>query len=288
MSARDPDRSYITWRPTKRIAAKLKPVQGVLATYHDHLPMTVRQIFYVMVARLVIEKSLSEYRNLAYLLRKARRARLLPFEAIHDQGSVLPHSLNGWDGAGDLSRLIRHIVQNFDLDLQLGHDRRLVVWCEAAGMLAQWERAADPYGGHVVSSGGFDSLSDKWRFAQLVRDANARFEVLHIGDLDRHGESIFDVLAEDVKAFNGYRRVTFTRLAVTEAQVHELGLESAVENELIVQAEAIPPDVLAQLVDEAIRERINLDLMAEVERRSATICADCEAALRAAELWAAP
>ena len=90
------DRGYITWRPIARISAKLDAVQDVLATYHDHLPMTVRQIFYVLVARLVIQKTALEYRNLAYVLRKARRARIIPFEAIHDQGSTLPRA--SWAG----------------------------------------------------------------------------------------------------------------------------------------------------------------------------------------------
>lgn len=111
MTTRDSDRGYIDWRPTRRISAKLEGVQQVLATYHDHLPMTVRQIFYVLVARLVIQKTQLEYRNLAYLLRKARRARIIPFEHIHDQGSVLPHSLTGWNGLGDLATLVRHIVE---------------------------------------------------------------------------------------------------------------------------------------------------------------------------------
>jgi hypothetical protein len=288
MSARDPDRGYIDWRPSRRISAKLDAVQAVLATYHEQLPLTVRQIFYVLVARMVIEKTQLEYRNLAYLLRKARRARVIPFQHIHDQGSVLPHSLLGYDSARDLAWSVRDEVERFDLDPQLEQWRRLVVWCEAAGMLAQLRRVCAPYGVHVVSGGGFDSCTDKWQFAQLVKEARCKVQVLHIGDLDRHGESIFEVLAEDVQAFDGYRSVDFVRLAVTEKQVHDLELVSSADDELIVQAEAIPPDILADLVDEAIRERLDLDLMAKVRERSAQIRADFEAKFRTAGLWGAP
>jgi hypothetical protein len=112
--------------------------------------------------------------------------------------------------------------------------------------------------------------------------------VLHIGDLDRHGESIFDVLAEDVQAFDGRHNVDFVRLAVTEAQVHELGLASSVDDELVVQAEAIPPDQLARILDDAIRAELDFALMAEVAERSAGIRADYEAALRRAGLWGNP
>jgi hypothetical protein len=286
MSASDPDRGYIDWRPQKRSRAKLEAVLSVLTTYHDQLPLTVRQIFYILVAGLVIKKTKNEYDNLAYLLRKARRARLIPFAHIHDQGSVLPYSLNGWDHANDLSGLIQGVVANFKLDPQLGQWRRLVVWCEAAGMLAQLRRVCDPYGVHVISGGGLDSVSDKWRFTQLV--ANAQFEVLHIGDLDRHGEDIFTALAEDVQAFDGYKNVDFVRLAVTEEQVADLRLISSVDDELVIQAEAIPPDVLARIVDEAIRERLDLDLIAAVAERSAQIRAEFEAKVRTAGLWGAP
>jgi hypothetical protein len=260
----------------------------VLATYHDQLPLTVRQIFYILVAQLVIEKTKGEYGQLAYLLRRARRARVIPFEHIHDQGTTLPTSLVGYDDADDLAWEIQWQVEDFHLDRMLEQERILVLWCEAAGMLAQLRRVAEPYGVHVIAGGGFDSLSDKWQFAQLVRKTRRPVRVLHIGDLDFHGEAIFDVLAQDVQAFDGYKNVDFVRLAVTEQQVAELGLVSSFEDELVVQAEAIPPDVLARIVNEAIRERLDLELMAEVAARSAKIRADYETKLRDAGLWGAP
>jgi hypothetical protein len=75
------------------------------------------------------------------------------------------------------------------------------------------------------------------------------------------------------------------RLAVTPEQVDELGLESSLEDELVVQAEAIPPDVLAQILDTAIRERLDLDQMARVAEQSATIRADFEVRVKSARLW---
>jgi hypothetical protein len=60
---------------------------------------------------------------------------------------------------------------------------------------------------------------------------------------------------------------------------------SSFEDELVVQAEAIPPDVLASILSTAIRAELDLDLMAEVAEQSAAIRADFEARLRAARLW---
>jgi hypothetical protein len=35
------DRGYISWRPSRRIEAKLEAVLEVLATYHDQPPMAL-------------------------------------------------------------------------------------------------------------------------------------------------------------------------------------------------------------------------------------------------------
>jgi hypothetical protein len=288
MSPNGRDRGYITWRPTKRITAKLEAVEDVLTTYHEHLPMTVRQIFYVLVARLVIEKTALEYRNLAYVLRKARRARIIPFEHIHDQGSTLPQSLLGFEDESDLTWLIRHEVRSFDLDPLTAQPRPVILWCEAAGMLAQLKRVGAPYGVDAIAGGGFDSITDKWQIVQLVREAGRPFEVLHVGDLDQHGESIFEVLSEDVPAFDeGEGNVTFSRIAITPEQIALHDLPEDPDKPGVIQAEALPPNILAQIVDAAIRERLDLELVDGTRRRSAAIRADFEARLRDAGMWGA-
>jgi hypothetical protein len=184
--------------------------------------------------------------------------------------------------------LLRATVRRFDLDPQQGQTRRLVTWCEAAGMLAQLERVARPYGVHVISGGGFDSLTDKWQFVRLVGDLSdeeSAVEVLHIGDLDRHGQDIFTALAEDVQAFAGNGRIGFTRLAITPEQVTLHNLPTDPDQPDVVQAEALPPDVLATILDTAIRERLDPLMLDLVRQRSAAIRDDFEAKLRGAGLW---
>jgi hypothetical protein len=275
---------FSDWRPHRRVQAKLDQILAILAEYDRQLPLTLRQLFYILVARLIIAKTVAEYKKLGYMLRRARRARIVPFEHIHDSGTTLPHSLVGYDNANDLGWSLRWRVRNFELDRMLGQPRRLVLWCEAAGMVAQLERVGEPYDVKVISGGGFDSLTDKWQFAQLVRKAHQPVLVLHIGDLDRSGEDIFEALSRDVEAFDSNGRVNFARLAVTEQQVSELDLQSSVEDELVVQAEAIPPDVLADIVDDALRAELDLNLMAKVEERSAAIRAEFDRKLAEASL----
>lgn len=97
------------------------------------------------------------------------------------------------------------------------------------------------------------------------------------------------VLSEDVCAFDEFEgNVSFSRVAITREQVALYDLPTDPDHADVVQAEALPPDVLAEIVDDAIRERLDLDLLAATKKRSAAIRADFEAKLRAAGLWGTP
>ena len=134
-------------------------------------------------------------------------------------------------------------------------------------MVPQIERIADPYGISVQSAGGFDSLTCKHDLALKLGEWPA-VEILHIGDYDPSGAHIFSSLAEDVQALardlGKAGKLMFSRLVVTRRQIDELRLPTAPPKETdrrsfndteTVQAEAIPPDVLARIVQNAIDQR---------------------------------
>jgi hypothetical protein len=156
-------------------------------------------------------------------------------------------------------------VLDLRLDRQDGQPVRLWLLCEAAGMGPMLAQAVNDFGVPVLASGGFDSTTAKHELAHEL----ARFEaaeVLHIGDYDPSGVHVFQSLFEDVSAFvegRGGAAPTFTRLAVTEQQIADWGLPTAPPKPTdrrafvgeAVQAEAIPPDVLTELVIAAIKSR---------------------------------
>ncbi len=81
-------KGYAEWRPQAKTHAVLEQIGDVLRDYEDHLPLTVRQIFYRLVASYDYEKTELSYNRLAELLVRARRAKLIPFEYIRDDGVV--------------------------------------------------------------------------------------------------------------------------------------------------------------------------------------------------------
>jgi hypothetical protein len=61
------------WRPPPKTRALLEQVDGVLAGYRAHLPMTVRQVFYLLVGAYGYPKT-EPYVTLSNTLIMARRA----------------------------------------------------------------------------------------------------------------------------------------------------------------------------------------------------------------------
>ena len=144
-------------------------------------------------------------------------------------------------------------------------------------MVPQLASVAGPYGVTVISSGGFELVTEKHRLAIDMTDDGRPTEVLHIGDHDPSGAHLFLALAEDVKAFADELGgiVNFSRLAVTPGQIERLGLVTAPPKVSdrraftgeTCQAEAIPPDLLATILDDAIEARIDQSALKRVLER---------------------
>jgi hypothetical protein len=192
-------RGFAPWSPQPETLELLARVNAVLREYADHLPLTLRQIFYRLVGAHGYEKTERAYQRLSEHLVRARRARLIPMEAIRDDGgtTIAP---NMWATAEEYLDAVRAQAGRLMLDRTEGQKTRLVVICEAAGMAPQLARIAGPFGIKVMSSRGFDSLTDKHAFAAELADDDRACEILHIGDHDPSGVSMFAVKAMRARA----------------------------------------------------------------------------------------
>lgn len=258
-------RGFAPWNPSKKSLERVIQVQAILDEYRKYLPVTVRQVFYRMVGAHDYGKTETAYANLGETINRARRARLIPFDAIRDDGLTRINPPY-FSGVQSFFRAVNNAVDDYRLDRQTGQPVRLFVFCEAVGMTRMLADAVGEYGIPVLSSGGFDSTTVKHDFAMELSEYD-RTEILHIGDLDPSGESIHIALHEDLIAFcegHGAASVpTFTRIAVTREQAIEMDLPTAPPKKTdnrkfegeTVQAEAIPPDVLIRIVLRAVTDR---------------------------------
>lgn len=274
-------RGFAPWNPRRDTLALVQDMRDVLDEYSAHLPLTIRQTFYRLVATRGLPKTEAAYARLCEAANRARRAGFIPFEAIRDDGAAR-YEPRGWASAEAFLADMRGEAERFRLDRQEGQPVRLWVLCEAGGMAPMLARAAGRYGVPVLTSGGFDSLTAKHELAREMALAQGEqaAEVLHIGDLDPSGEHLFTSLAEDVRAMTGAlcgAEPRFTRLAVTREQAATLGLPTSPAKATdrrrfegdTVQAEAIAPDVLSGILRDAIEARRDRDAEADVLEREA-------------------
>lgn len=271
-------RGLAPWRPQAKTLVLLDQVNAVLDEYEAHLPLTCRQVFYRLVGAFGYAKTEQAYGRLTNALVRARRAGMVPFDALRDDGTThVDHA--GYTGTVDFLARVRSAARSYHRDRQHGQDVRIELWCEAAGMVPQLARMVAHYGIDVFSSSGFDSLTVKYEAAQRFTDRGRRTVVLHVGDHDPSGRALFDSAAADVTALAldldlpEWLAPEFVEVAVTPSQVERYGLPSSPAKPTdrrggwqggTVQAEALAPDQLAAEVRQAVETRFALDVLADV------------------------
>jgi hypothetical protein len=198
----------------------------------------------------------------------------------------------------DFYKRVHNMGKGYKRDKLVRQGLDIRVYCEAAGMIPQLNRVCEPYSVPIYSCSGFDSLSGKYELKESCWQAytyrGRKTVILHLGDHDPSGESIFnDGLVQDIHAFiaedvprTDPRKVAdFERVGLTAEQVARYDLETEPPKPTdsrtanwegaatgACQLEALPPDKLAELLEGAIRERLDLqvydqDLKAEEEER---------------------
>ena len=268
-------RGYIEgYNPQQKTLELLDQVQAVLSEYRDYWPLTIRQIFYRLVGKYDFAKDEAAYERLCTHLNNARRAKIVPFNAIRDDG-VVTVDLDHYDDADDFRRRVRSMATLYKRNVLASQAVHMEVWCEAAGMMFQLDRVAKHYSIHVYSSSGFDSTTARKRLADRICEIGKRAVILHLGDYDPSGEAIFQSLADDVSAFVEADRpwndltVEFRRVCLTADQVKSFGLATAPAKVSdsrskawrgeTCQLEALAPDQIAALLRTAILAELDMD-----------------------------
>jgi hypothetical protein len=300
-------KGYAPWAPKDETERVVRAVQHVLQEYRDHLPLTVRQIFYRLVGQYGYSKTERAYARLCEYLVRARRAQMIPFEQIRDDGTIHNEYLK-YQSVADFWEQVESNAEHYRRDKLANQAVFIELWCEAGGMVPQMERVANPYSVPVYSTGGFSSLTVTHEIAERVLGRDKPTIFLHVGDYDPSGESIFEAMTLDAKALalqrlywrmskdgaseaeiarafpdgqlhltadlpDGLPDLRPVRVALTADQVDEYDLPTAPPKATdtrsinwtgdTCQAEALPPDTLAEIVEAAILDRLDQDLLDE-------------------------
>src|SRR5215213_9188912 len=286
-------KGYAEWNPHKKTRVIMAQVKEILAEYYDELLLTARQIFYRLVGKYGYPKSENAAESLNNWLVRARRSRMIPFDSIRDDGASVMKG-RFYSSEEDFFGYVQEEANGYERDKLANQHRDIRVYCEAAGMMPQLARVTHRYSVPVYSCSGFDSLTAKYDLAEAIAQAHTyrgrQTVILHLGDMDPSGETIFDAIRDDVYGFLEvdvpHKRpedvAIFERVALTQELVEEYDLPTDPAKESshsagwggrrACQLEALAPDVLAGILADAIESYMDLDILkadreAEVDER---------------------
>jgi hypothetical protein len=215
--------------PIKR---RTKPeVEAIRAAIYDVLkddhPQTVRQVFYQLVARDVIEKTENEYKTTVIrLLGEMRLAGRVPWSWIIDEtrkGKVTRTFDNVTDALRDTAKFYRRsALRESDVYIE--------IWCEKDALSSIIWEAASEYDVPVEVSRGMPSLTQIWDTAVSVINASRKGKLSYIyqfGDHDPTGclipKTIERRLNEFCRKYDSDLPIV-QRVALTQEQIQQYRL----------------------------------------------------------------
>jgi len=271
-----------SWKPRGATLQTIEHANEVFDEYRDHLPLTLRQVFYALVARHGYQKTEAGYKRLSNVLTNARRAGLVPMRYLRDDGAVRDGGGGGYRDKSEFLEDLKDSARYYCLDKQDDQPIQILVVVESAGMARMVGDVCEPYSVPVLGVRGFSSLTEKHGLSKWVGrrlETGGEVALLGLGDLDPSGVSLWEDLCADVAAFLGDpEHLTFTRTLLTEEQAEAWNLESAPPKTTdsrskawgdrpTFQLEAVPPDVLSRTVEAAVRANLDLSVLAETLER---------------------
>jgi hypothetical protein len=230
----------------------------------EHGPCSVRHLFYqAVVARVPgITKNDSGYNKVQLLVLELRRAGLIPYSLIVDS-TRWQRGPRTW---GSVQEALDDTARLYRRDLWRSSPWRVEVWCESDSIASTITEPTYRWGVPLMVTRGFSSETFAFNAAETWQETPDRTPVvLYVGDHDPHGLDIERKLEERLGEFT---EDTFTqgfhwfRLGVTWEQVKALDLPGTTPKRsygfpLAVEAEALPPQMLVEIVDNAIESYVD-------------------------------
>ena len=228
-------------------------------------PMTVRQVFYQATVREIVEKSEAGYTKVQTDLVQMRKAGAMPYAWIADntRWQRKPNSFTSVQEAlEETARLYRKA-------LWADADAYVEVWLEKDALAGVVYPVTSKYDVPLMVARGYASFSFLHSAAEYINTLGVPTYIYHFGDFDPSGVNAGEKIEQTLIEMAPNAEIYFERVAVTPKQIRDWDLptrptkttDSRAKNfgDVSVELDAIEPDVLRDLVEEAIQRHLPRD-----------------------------
>lgn len=177
--------------------------------------LTLRQVYYQLVARGYIPNNERSYKNVGSLINDGRLAGLIDWHSVTDRTRNL-RSESHWDTPADVIASARY---SYNLDKWKGQPNYVEVWVEKDALVDIVGQACSPLDTPYFSCRGYTSQSEMWSAAQRFIRQKQREKriIIHLGDHDPSGIDMTRDIQERLEMFGA--DVYVKRVALTMNQI---------------------------------------------------------------------
>jgi hypothetical protein len=244
--------------------------------------LTLRQVYYQLVARGMIPNNERSYQNVGQLISNGRLAGLIDWYAIEDRTRYVrsrPH----WN---EPAEIVASAASQYHIDLWDTQKQYVEVWVEKDALIGIIEQTARKYDVPCFSCRGYTSQSEMWGAAQRIMRKSRQGErpctIVHLGDHDPSGIDMTRDIRERLALFGAEScEMTINRIALNMDQIDEYNpppnpaklTDSRVEKyirefgEMSWELDALEPNALDELVSRTIEQYIDQDEMDRAKMR---------------------
>lgn len=252
---------------------KIERINSIIDEYGGS-SLTLRQMFYQLVARGFIENSKKEYDNLGTLISKARYAGLIDWANIADKTrNHLGYSGRRREPEEEIIRAANYFSQNSWLNQPV----YVECWVEKDAMYSIVKRGCRDTDTPCFSCRGYCSSSEMYQAAMhfIKREDCKERHIIYLGDHDPSGLDMPRYIADCMKIFGA--NVEIHRIALTQEQIQQFNPPPSfvkttdtrktgyIEKygDTCWELDALKPGYVEKLVDSAIRPYIDEKILAE-------------------------
>ena len=264
-----------------RHAKTNKLIETAAAILAEHNPMTVRQLFYQLVSRQVIENCRSAYQAVSKALVAARLEETIPWEHIEDRLRQ-PRHVSMWSGLPDFAKTAATAYRR---DVWTKQPAYLETWLEKDALSGIFENALNSYGVTLNVGRGFDG----WDSIKNAADRFIEHEiqdksvvVLYFGDFDPSGEDMVRSLRERLGELYSFPKIIKCALTHDDIRRYRLPTDFTKKTDtrrdsfvskfgdVSVELDALPLAILRNRIVEEVESHIDMRALRRVQQKERT------------------
>jgi hypothetical protein len=248
-------------RSTKaEVEARRKALLDIIA---DGKPMTVRQVFYQATVHGLVEKAETGYSKVQTDLTLMRRDGVLRYDWLADntRWQRKPRTFDSVEDA------LKETAAFYRKNLWRDADSYVEIWMEKDALAGVIYPITSMYDVPLMVARGYASLSFLYNAAEYINQLDVPAYIYHLGDYDPSGVNAGEKIEETLRELAPNAEIYFERIAVTPEQIEAWNLPTrptkktdtrakSFGSELSVELDAIDPNVLRSLVQDAIERHL--------------------------------